>query len=81
MAWFTAARTAYPIVAMGIVAVAAAACNPVQAPVAVSGQGAAQYGVNAADSYSCYFADAGGGDRVIAGRALHWCGPVPRAVQ
>jgi hypothetical protein len=81
MRCFITARTVYPIVAIGIVAVAAAACNPVPAPAAGSGQGAAQYGVNPPDTYSCYFADAGGEDRVVAGRTLHWCGPVPRAVQ
>jgi hypothetical protein len=81
MACFITARRVLPIAALSIVVVAAAGCNPVRAPVAGSGQGAAQYGVSPADSYSCYFADARGEDRVIAGRVLHWCGPVPRAVQ
>ena len=81
MACFITARRVLPTAALSIVLVAAAACNPVQTPPVGTGQGAAQSGVNPPDSYSCYFADAGGGDRVIAGRALHWCGPVPRAVQ
>jgi hypothetical protein len=81
MALFMTAQTVYWIVSMGIVAVAVGGCNGVQAPTAGAGQGVALYGVNPGDSYSCYFTDAGGEDRIVAGRTLHWCGPVPRAVQ
>jgi hypothetical protein len=78
MAWFIAARRVFPIVALSIVLVAIAACNSVQAPAFGADQGETQAGVDPADRYSCYFADDGGADRVIAGRTLHWCGPVPR---
>jgi hypothetical protein len=66
------------IIALSIVAFGVVACNSVQTPAFNPGQGAAQAGVNPSDRYSCYFADDGGADRVVAGRMLHWCGPVPR---
>jgi hypothetical protein len=71
------ARSAFTV-ALSIVAVAFAACSVTPAPVAR----VAQLGVNPnSGGYSCYFADGGGTDRVVGGRTLHWCGPVPRAVQ
>jgi hypothetical protein len=63
--------------ALSLVAVATAACSMSPAPDAR----VAQTGVNPLDPYACYFADGSGPDRVVAGRTLHWCGPVPRAVQ
>jgi hypothetical protein len=78
MAKFTTARRVFPVVALNIAAVTAAACSMAPAPVAR----VAEVGVNPDPGhYSCYFADGGGADRVIGGRTLHWCGPVPRAVQ
>jgi uncharacterized protein YbjT (DUF2867 family) len=63
--------------ALSVVAVATAACSgaPAAAP------RVAQIGVSSSDPYPCYFADGDRADRVVAGRTLHWCGPVPRAVQ
>jgi hypothetical protein len=64
--------------AMGVVAVAAAACSMAPVPAAR----VAQAGINPDPSrYSCYFADGNAADRVIGGRTFHWCGPLPRAVQ
>ena len=69
--------TTLSIVALSVAAVTTAACS--SAPVA--GQPAAQTRVNAySDSYSCYYADKSSADRVVEGRTLHWCGPVPRPV-
>ncbi len=77
MAWFiTTSRSS--IIALSIIAVSVAACSSVQTPAFGPGPGAVQAGVNPSDSYFCYFADDGGADRVVAGRTLHWCGPVPR---
>jgi hypothetical protein len=78
MAKFTPARRIIPIVVLSIAAVTAAACTVAPAPVARE----AQFGVNPNSSrYSCYFADGSTADEVIGGQKLHWCGPVPRAVQ
>jgi hypothetical protein len=78
MARFTTARRVFPIVALSIAAVTAAACGVAPAPVAR----VAQVGVNPNPSrYSCYFADGSTADQVVGGQTLHWCGPVPRAVQ
>jgi hypothetical protein len=78
MAKSTTTRRVIPIVVLSIAAVTAAACSMAPAPVAR----VAQVGVNLdPGGYSCYFADGSGADRVIGGRTLHWCGPVPRAVQ
>ena len=76
MAKFTTARRVFPIVALSIAAVTAAACSMAPAPVAK----VAQVGVNPS-RYSCYFADGSTVDQVVGGQTLHWCGPVPRAVQ
>jgi hypothetical protein len=62
---------------LSVVAVAAAACSGVPAPAPV----VAQIGGSASAPYACYFADGDRADRVVAGPTLHWCGPVPRAVQ
>jgi hypothetical protein len=79
MTWFTSARRVFRIVAMSIVAVTGAACGSGQDPVAGAGHTVVKTGANPyADRYSCYFADDGGADRVVDGRTLHWCGPVPR---
>jgi hypothetical protein len=76
MAKWTIARGVFPIAALSIAAVTAAACNTAQAP------SVARVGVNPNPSgYSCYFADDGTADRVIGTQTFHWCGPVPRAVQ
>jgi hypothetical protein len=80
MAKCTTARRVFPIVALSIaaVAVAAAACSMAPAPVAR----VAQAGVTPNPSgYPCYFGDDSTADRVVGGQTLHWCGPVPRAVQ
>jgi hypothetical protein len=78
MAKFPAARRGFPIVALSIAAVTAAACSMTPAPVAT----VTQVGVSPNPSgYPCYFADDSTADRVIGGQTLHWCGPVPRAVQ
>jgi hypothetical protein len=78
MARFTVARRALPIVALSIAAVAAAACSMAPAPVAK----VTRVGVTPNPSgYPCYFADNSTADRVVGGQTLHWCGPVPRAVQ
>jgi hypothetical protein len=77
MTSLTIARSAF-VGALSVVAVAAAACSMAPAPVA----GVAQLGVNPnSGGYSCYFADGSRADRVVGGRTVHWCGPVPRAVQ
>lgn len=53
--------------------------GPAQAPAIGPAQGVMQPAVTPyTDGYSCYFADDGGGDRVVEGHLLHWCGPVPR---
>jgi hypothetical protein len=63
---------------LSVVAVATVSCSGVPAPVAT----VAQVGVDSnAGPYSCYFADGNAADRVVGSRTLHWCGPVPRAVQ
>ena len=79
---FMTARRVFPIVALSVVVAAAAACSSAPAPLAGAGQPAAQTSGNpAAATYSCYYADDSRADRVVGGRTLHWCGPVPRAVQ
>jgi hypothetical protein len=78
MTKFTTAQRVFSIVALTIVALTAAACGVAPAPAAK----AAQVGINPDPSpYSCYFADGGTADKVVGGQTLHWCGPVPRAVQ
>ena len=82
MTWLMTARRVFPIVALSVVAVAAAACSSPPATLAGAGRTAAQSAGNPdASSYSCYYADDSRADRVVGGRTLHWCGPVPRAVQ
>jgi hypothetical protein len=63
---------------VSVVAVAFAACSMAPAPVT----GVAQVGTNPNFSqYACYYADGSRADRFVGGRTLHWCGPVPRALQ
>jgi hypothetical protein len=79
MTRFTTARRTLSMVALSIVAVTAAACS--SAPLAGVGQPAAQTRIGAdANSYACYYADKKSADRVVEGRTVHWCGPVPRPV-
>jgi hypothetical protein len=87
MTWFTTARPLFAIGALSAAALAAAdsswaptpGLGPSQAPIIGAPQGTPQpAAIPYSDGYSCYFSDDGGGDIIVAGRLLHWCGPVPR---
>jgi hypothetical protein len=74
----TTARWMLSIAALSIVGVTAA-CSSTQ--LGGARQPTPQVDGNAnVNGYSCYYADKRGGDRVVDGHTVHWCGPVPRPV-
>lgn len=46
--------------------------------IAVAGCASAPSPGAGGSTYACYFSDDRGEDRLVDGRTLHWCGPVPK---
>ena len=68
------------ILVFGFIAAAATGCSSATPSLQSNSR---QLPLNAGGAYvngSCFYSNDSGAERKLAGRALHWCGPEPRAV-
>ena len=66
--------------AFGCIAAVAAGCSSVTPSLQSNSRQLRPDDVGAYASGSCFYSNDSGAERNLAGRALHWCGPEPRAV-
>jgi hypothetical protein len=66
--------------AFGCIAAVAAGCSSVTPSLQSNSRQLRPEDAGAYASGSCFYSNDSGAERYLAGRALHWCGPEPRAV-